>query len=168
MSFKPTMDGPQKSDGLVVPMKSSNETGRAVEEMMEGRSPAKGNMGRQNALRTQSREGAPSALERVRDVARKDKGARFTALFHHVTKERLRTAFFELKRKAHREPTESRGPRTRRGSTSESPIFTVAFIEERTGPSLQGACSSRNRTGPNVRSASFRWKTSSSSASSST
>jgi group II intron reverse transcriptase/maturase len=101
MSLKPTMHGPQKSDGLVVPTKSPNNAGRAATEAMEGRSPAKGNTSQQNALRTQSREvGAPSALERVRDVARKDKGAKFTALLHHVTEERLRTAFFELKKKA--------------------------------------------------------------------
>lgn len=101
MSFKPTMNGPQMSDRLVVPMKSSNEAERTVKEMMEGRSLTEGNTGQQNALRTQSREvSAPSALERVRDVARKDKGAKFTALLHHVTQSRLRTAFFELKKKA--------------------------------------------------------------------
>jgi len=101
MSFKPTMHGSQKSDGLVVPMKSSNEAGRAVKETTEGRSPVEGNMDQQNALRTQSRGvGAPSELARVRSVARKDKGAKFTALLHHVTQDRLRAAFFELKKKA--------------------------------------------------------------------
>jgi len=101
MSDKPTMHGPQKSDGLVVPTKLSNKTGRAVAETVEGRSPAKGNTSQQNAHRTQSRENcAPNALERVREAARRDKGAKFTALLHHVTKERLRTAFFELKRQA--------------------------------------------------------------------
>jgi len=101
MSLKPTMHGPQKSDGFVVPTKSPNNAGRAAAEATEGRNPAKGNTSQQNALRTQSWEvRAPSALERVRDVARKDKGAKFTALLHHVTEDRLRTAFFELKRKA--------------------------------------------------------------------
>jgi group II intron reverse transcriptase/maturase len=95
------MHGPQKSDGLVVPTKSSNKAATAATETMEGRSPAKGNTNQQNALRTQSREvGAPSALDRVRRVARTDKGAKFTALLHHVTEERLRSAFFELKKKA--------------------------------------------------------------------
>jgi RNA-directed DNA polymerase len=101
MSFKPTMHGPQKSDGLVVPTKSSNKAATAAAETMEGRSPAKGNTNQQNALRTQSREvRAPSALDRVREVARTDKGAKFTALLHHVTEERLRSAFSELKKKA--------------------------------------------------------------------
>jgi RNA-directed DNA polymerase len=101
MSFKPTMHGPQKSDGLVVPTKSPNKAATAATEAVEGRSPAKGNTNQQNALRTQSREvRAPSALDRVREVARADKGAKFTALLHHVTEERLRSAFFELKKKA--------------------------------------------------------------------
>jgi group II intron reverse transcriptase/maturase len=68
---------------------------------MEGRSPAEGNTNQQNALRTQSREVcAPSALDRVREVAGRDKGAKFTALLHHVTVERLGIAFFELKKTA--------------------------------------------------------------------
>lgn len=101
MSFKPTMHGSQKSDGLVVPTKSSNKVAQATAEAMEERSPAKGNTNQQNALRTQSREGrAPSALDRVREVAKRDKGVKFTALLHHVTEERLRVAFFELKKKA--------------------------------------------------------------------
>jgi RNA-directed DNA polymerase len=99
MSFKPTMHGPQKSDGLVVPTKSPNKAATAATEAVEGRSPAKGNTNQQNALRTQSRDvRAPSALDRVREVARTDKEAKFTALLHHVTEERLRSAFFELKK----------------------------------------------------------------------
>jgi len=101
MSLKPTMNGPQKSDGLVVPTKPSNKAANAAAETVEGRSPAKGNTDQQNASRTQSRKvGAPSALDRVREAANKDKGRKFTTLQHHVTEERLRSAFFELKKKA--------------------------------------------------------------------
>ncbi|MEE9385955.1 MAG: hypothetical protein V3V08_21295 [Nannocystaceae bacterium] len=47
--------------------------------------------------RTQSRNhGVPSALERVREVARRDKDAKFTALLHHVTVDSLRAAFRAL------------------------------------------------------------------------
>src|SRR2546426_385848 len=46
----------------------------------EGRGLAKGNSPERNALRTQGRGGAPSALERVRQAARKDRKQRFTAL----------------------------------------------------------------------------------------
>ena len=42
-----------------------------------------------------------SALERIRQVACRDKGARFTALWHHVYNvDRLREAYFSLKRNA--------------------------------------------------------------------
>ena len=63
MSRTPTMHGPQKSDGLVVPAKLPNEAGPPVEEGVEGRSLAKGNTVEQNAPRTQSRTSALSALE---------------------------------------------------------------------------------------------------------
>lgn len=71
-----------------------------AEEAMEGRSPAKGNTEEQNAPRTQSRVGAPSALDRVREAAKKDRTKQFTALLHHVTVERLRAAYLALKRDA--------------------------------------------------------------------
>ncbi len=70
-------------------------------EEVEGRGLAKGNPDEQNAPRTQSREGAPSALERVRRVARKDRKAKFTALLHHIYDlNTLRTAYFSLKKEA--------------------------------------------------------------------
>jgi group II intron reverse transcriptase/maturase len=68
---------------------------------MEGRGLAKGNPSQQNAPRTQGRVGALSALERVRQVAKRDKQMRFTALLHHIYDiERLRAAYFALKRDA--------------------------------------------------------------------
>ena len=78
------MNEPGKSDRPVVPEKSPNKAGQPVAEGMEGRGLAKGNLPQQNASRTQSRDGAPSALERVRQAARKDKKMRFTALLHHI------------------------------------------------------------------------------------
>jgi group II intron reverse transcriptase/maturase len=43
----------------------------------------------------------PSARERIRQAARKDKEARFTTLYHHVYSiENLREAYFDLKREA--------------------------------------------------------------------
>jgi len=100
MRREPTMNEPEKSDGLVVPTKSPNEAGLPAEEEAEGRSPAKGNMEKQTASRTQSRIGAPNALDRVREAARKDRKKKFTALLHHVTIDRLRAAYLALKRKA--------------------------------------------------------------------
>jgi group II intron reverse transcriptase/maturase len=90
-----------KSDGPIVPEKSPNKAGRPVEEVAEGRGPAKGNLLQRNALRTQSRVGTSSALERVRQAARRDRKQRFTALLHHVYNiERLRAAYLALKRDA--------------------------------------------------------------------
>jgi len=90
-----------KSDRSVVPGKSPNNAGRPAAEGMEGRGLAKGNLRQQNALRTPSRESAPSALERVRLAAARDKKLRFTALLHHVYEvERLRTAYLAIKRDA--------------------------------------------------------------------
>jgi retron-type reverse transcriptase len=40
------------------------------------------------------------ALERIRQVARQRKKERFTSLFHHISVELLRLAFFALKRDA--------------------------------------------------------------------
>src|SRR5437667_3574861 len=94
-------NGPGKSDRPVVPMKSPNKAGQPAAEGMEGKGLAKGNLQQQNAPRTPSREGAHSALERVRQAARRDKKVRFTALLHHVYNvETLRAAYFNLKREA--------------------------------------------------------------------
>jgi RNA-directed DNA polymerase len=100
MSRKSTMNGQEKSDGRVVPAKPPNDTSLRVEEVVEGRRPAKGNMGEQNVPRTQSRTGAPSALDRVREAACRDRKKKFTALLHHVTIDRLRDAYLALKRRA--------------------------------------------------------------------
>jgi RNA-directed DNA polymerase len=90
-----------KSDSRVVPVKRANNTGRPVAEPVEERRLAKGNTDQQNASRTLSRDvDASSALERVRQAARKDRNARFTALLHHVTVDRLRRAYRAINPKA--------------------------------------------------------------------
>ena len=95
------MDGHWKSDRPTVPEKSPNNAGRAAAEGMEGEGLAKGNLSQQNAPRTPSRKSAPSALERVRQAARRDKRLRFTTLLHHVYDlEALRAAYLGLKREA--------------------------------------------------------------------
>ncbi len=95
------MDGRGKSDRPVVPGKLPNNAPERAAEAVEGKGLAKGNSPECNALRTQSRESAPSALERVRQVAKRDGKQRFTALLHHVYDiDRLRTAYYGLKRDA--------------------------------------------------------------------
>jgi hypothetical protein len=77
------------------------EGGKPHAEGVEGRGQAKGNASPQNTPRTQSREGVPSARERIRQAAEADKGRRFTALLHHVYDiKNLREAYFGLKRDA--------------------------------------------------------------------
>jgi len=93
--------GPGKSDSPTVPGKSPNKAGQPVAEGMEGNGLAKGNLLQQNASRTPSRSDAPSALEWVRQAAKKDKQLRFTALLHHIYNlETLRMAYFSLKKEA--------------------------------------------------------------------
>ena len=95
------MHGQGQSDRPVVPTKSPNKPGEPGAEGMEGRGLAKGNPSQQNAPRAQHRDGARSALERVREVAERDKTVRFTTLLHHVYNvEHLRAAYYALKRGA--------------------------------------------------------------------
>src|SRR5258707_15523301 len=94
-------NGPGKSDRPTVPEKFPNNAGQPAAEGMEGKGLAKGNLPPPNASRTPSREDAPSALERVRQAAAKDKKLRFTALLHHIyNPETLRMAYFRLKKEA--------------------------------------------------------------------
>ena len=67
---------------------------------MEERGLAKGNTA--SAARSGHGAGtrAPGALDRVRQVAERDKEARFTALLHHVNVESLRAAYWRLHRQA--------------------------------------------------------------------
>jgi len=95
------MNDPGKSDRPEVPTKQPNKAGKPGAEVVEGRGLAKGNTDEQNASRTQSRNhDVPSALDRVREVASKDRKAKFTALLHHVTVDQLREAFLALRRHA--------------------------------------------------------------------
>lgn len=95
------MYGRGKSDSSILPTKSSNKAEGPAAEAMEGRELAKGNSPERNALRTQSRESAPSTLERIRQAVGKDRKQRLTALFHHIYDvERLRSAFLAIKKNA--------------------------------------------------------------------
>ena len=94
------MHDPEKSDSAIVATKSANKAGKPVAESAEPRAGTKGNASQQSMRRAQDRESVSQALERVRQAARQRKKERFTALFHHLSLETLRTAFFALKRGA--------------------------------------------------------------------
>jgi RNA-directed DNA polymerase len=100
MSRTPDTHVGGESDGRVLPAKCPNNGGGPSAEGMEGRRPTKENIEQTTAPRTQSRISASSGLLGVREVARKDKRTRFTALLHHVTVALLRDSFHALKREA--------------------------------------------------------------------
>ena len=95
------MNEHRKSDGPVVPMKSPNNVGQPAAEEAERRGPAKGKFAPAKRVPDQGRQGAPSALERIRLAAARDGRMRFTALLHHIYDlNTLRAAYLALKREA--------------------------------------------------------------------
>jgi len=94
------MNGYGQSDGPVVPANPPNKAAQAVAEAGEERGPAKGNTASKTHPGHSAGPGASSALERVREVARRDKEARFTALLHHVSLGRLRAAYWAIRPQA--------------------------------------------------------------------
>jgi RNA-directed DNA polymerase len=87
-----------KSDSPVVPAKPPNKARAA--EVVEERGLAEENTDDPTRPGRRAGPGVPSGLDRVREAARKDKAARFTALLHHVDVPRLRAAYWALNPKA--------------------------------------------------------------------
>ena len=94
----PEMHERGKSDRFVVPANPPNKATAA--EVGEERERAKGNTDGKTHPGPSAGSDASSALGRVREVARRDKDARFTALLHHVTASRLRRAYWAISPKA--------------------------------------------------------------------
>jgi RNA-directed DNA polymerase len=89
-----------KSDSPIVPAKPPNNAGEPVAEVVEERGLAKGNTDDLSRPGRSAGPGVSSGLDRVREVARRDKDARFTALLHHVDLNRLRAAYWAINPKA--------------------------------------------------------------------
>jgi hypothetical protein len=87
-----------------------NEIASAVAEVGETRGLAKENTASKTRSGHSAGPGAFSALARVHEVARADKGARFTALLHHVDLTRLRAAYRAIRPKAALGAAEVAGP----------------------------------------------------------
>ena len=87
------MNGCGKSDGPVIPAKPTNKVAVATAEPVEERGSTKGNTASKTRPGHRAGQDARSALDRVRQVAVRDKEARFTALLHHVDVDRLRDAY---------------------------------------------------------------------------
>jgi group II intron reverse transcriptase/maturase len=94
------MNEHEKSDRPVVPERPPNNAAVAAAEVVEGRGLREGNAASKTRPGPRAGQGAPSALGRVRRIAQKDEGARFTALLHHVDIDRLGAAFWALNPKA--------------------------------------------------------------------
>ncbi len=92
------MNGRGQSDRFVVPANPLNKA--AAAEAGEERERAKGNAASKTRPGHSAGPGVSSALDRVRQVAQRDKDARFTALLHHVSLARLRWAYWALSPKA--------------------------------------------------------------------
>ena len=89
-----------KSDNSVVPAKPPNKAGGPAAEVVEGRGLAEGNTDSSTRPGRSAGPGVSSGLDRVREVARRDKEARFTALLHHVDLARLWAAYRAINPKA--------------------------------------------------------------------
>ena len=87
-----------KSDSLVVPAKPLNKAQAA--EAVEERGLAEGNTAGSTRPGRRAGSGVPNGLDRVREAARNDKDAQFTALLHHVDLDRLRAAYRALNPRA--------------------------------------------------------------------
>ena len=95
------MNGRGKSYRSVVPKKPSNKGSGTPPpaEKVEGRDLIKGKTDPRNSDRTQRREELQSKWNRIWQKAKKEKGEKFTTLWHHVYDiNRLREAYFSLKR----------------------------------------------------------------------
>jgi hypothetical protein len=88
------MNGREKSDRLVVPVKLPNNAAQAAAEVVEGRGLREGNVAGKPRPGLRAGVSGPSALGRVRRVAQQDKGARFTAPLHHVDAQALKPNSF--------------------------------------------------------------------------
>ncbi len=90
----------ENADSAIVAAKPTNKAGQPAAEPVERRAEAKGNASQQSTRRAQDRASVSQALERIRQAARQRKKERFTSLFHHLSIDLLRLAFFALKREA--------------------------------------------------------------------
>lgn len=95
-----------KSDTGIVSMKRTNkgaqpqQKGQPPAEFVERRTVAKGNPEQTTATGTQGPQAALSALDRIREAARRDATQRFTNLLHHIKTDLLRQAYSGLKHDA--------------------------------------------------------------------
>ena len=94
------MNEHEKSDSPVLPTSPPNKVTRVAAEAGEGRGLAKGNTDSTTRPGRSSGPDVSNGLDRVREVARRDKDVRFTALLHHVDFSRLWAAYWAIRPEA--------------------------------------------------------------------
>ena len=133
------MNGLEKSDSVIVAVKSVNKGAPVPAEPMEPRTEPKGNPEGQSTRRTQDRESVSQAADRIRQFVQREPRERLTALLHHVTADALRWAFFRVE--------EGRGGRCgwhdvadvrRKDWKAGWPTCTTECTRERTGRRHRG------------------------------
>src|ERR1700726_4024426 len=90
----------EESDRTILSMNQTNKEERSSAEPGEKRVRAKENIVQPNTHPTQSGERVSQGLGGVREVAKKRRQERFTALLHHVSVDLLRDSYYALKRQA--------------------------------------------------------------------
>src|SRR5215472_3650323 len=90
----------EKSHSAIGAGKPTNKAGSPAAEPVEQRAGTKRNANEQSTHRTQGWVRVTQALDRVRQAARQRKDEKFTPLFHHLSVDLFREAFFALKRDA--------------------------------------------------------------------
>jgi hypothetical protein len=148
------MDAGEKSDSAIVARKPTNNAGQPAAEPVERRAETEGNAGQQRTRRAQDRASVSQVLERIRQAARQRKKERFTALFHHLSPEMLRTAFFALRREAAPGVDGLTWGPTRQTSIIGSRTCMHGSNGERTGRCQHGDGTSRKRMATSAR---WRW-----------
>ena len=123
----------EKSDSVIVAMKSANNGAVVPAESMERRTEPKGNPQGQSTRRAQDRESVSQAVERIRQFVQREPQARLTTLLHHVTVDALRWAFFELKKNVSAGVDGMTWAMYAKGWKADWPTCTTACIRERTG-----------------------------------
>src|SRR6202047_834133 len=91
---------PEESDRTILSMSQTNKEERSSAEPGEKRVRAKENIVQPNTIPTQSGERVSQGLSGVREVAKKRRQERFTALLHHVSADLLLDSYYALKRQA--------------------------------------------------------------------
>ena len=97
---KPMMNGMEKSDSVVLAVKSANKGTAVPAESMERRTEPEGNPESQSTRRAQDRGSVTQAADRIRRFVQREPREHLTTLLHHVTVDALRWSFFELKKDA--------------------------------------------------------------------